>query len=90
MPGLDRTGPFGEGPKTGRGLGRCNPENKDTDFTEAEKTGLGRSNRFRGGAGAGGRIGRGMGRGTGRGTGRGMGRRGRPGGGRGRLGRPEN
>ena len=24
MPGFDRTGPNGEGPKTGRGLGRCN------------------------------------------------------------------
>ena len=23
MPGFDRTGPVGEGPRTGRGLGRC-------------------------------------------------------------------
>jgi hypothetical protein len=23
MPGFDRTGPMGEGPRTGRGLGRC-------------------------------------------------------------------
>ncbi|MBW1947813.1 MAG: hypothetical protein C4B57_02080 [Deltaproteobacteria bacterium] len=23
MPGFDRTGPLGRGPKTGRGLGRC-------------------------------------------------------------------
>ena len=23
MPGFDRTGPLGEGPRTGRGLGKC-------------------------------------------------------------------
>jgi hypothetical protein len=28
MPGLNRKGPLGEGPRTGRGLGRCNPQNK--------------------------------------------------------------
>ncbi len=28
MPGLDRTGPWGEGPRTGRGLGRCTPEGR--------------------------------------------------------------
>jgi hypothetical protein len=28
MPNLNRRGPNGEGPRTGRGLGRCNPENK--------------------------------------------------------------
>lgn len=42
MPGLNRTGPFGEGPKTGRGLGRCNPDNKGKEFTEADEMGLGR------------------------------------------------
>lgn len=26
MPGYDRTGPTGQGPQTGRGLGRCNPQ----------------------------------------------------------------
>jgi len=79
MPGLDRKGPFGEGPKTGRGLGRCNPDNKDKDFTEADETGPGRGNRFRGGAGPG----RGLGRGNGRGGGRGLGRGNGPGRGRG-------
>jgi len=28
MPGLDRTGPQGQGSRTGRGLGRCNPNNE--------------------------------------------------------------
>ena len=25
MPGLNQTGPVGQGPMTGRGMGRCNP-----------------------------------------------------------------
>lgn len=29
MPGLNRKGPLGEGPMTGRKLGRCNPNRKD-------------------------------------------------------------
>ncbi len=33
MPGFDRTGPVGQGPKTGRGLGKCNPENQGTTNT---------------------------------------------------------
>ena len=35
MPGLDRTGPEGTGSRTGRGLGKCNPESqsKGTDTT---------------------------------------------------------
>lgn len=28
MPGLDNTGPEGQGPRTGRRLGRCNSNNK--------------------------------------------------------------
>ena len=28
MPGLNRRGPNGEGPMTGRRMGRCNPDNK--------------------------------------------------------------
>jgi len=28
MPGLNRKGPDGEGPMTGRRMGHCNPENK--------------------------------------------------------------
>ncbi len=34
MPGFNRTGPKGEGPRTGRGLGKCNPETKDDQFTD--------------------------------------------------------
>lgn len=32
MPGFNRTGPLGKGPRTGRGLGKCRPEadKKDT------------------------------------------------------------
>jgi hypothetical protein len=28
MPGFDRTGPLGKGQGTGRGFGRCRPENQ--------------------------------------------------------------
>ncbi|MFH0840845.1 MAG: DUF5320 domain-containing protein [bacterium] len=28
MPGLDKTGPMGQGAGTGRGLGNCSPEEK--------------------------------------------------------------
>ncbi len=28
MPGLDRRGPQGEGPMTGRGMGQCNSDNR--------------------------------------------------------------
>ena len=59
MPGRDRTGPEGEGPMTGRGLGRCSGTDKTTDeernFTEngpGRGTGWGP---FRGGRGRGGR-----------------------------------
>jgi hypothetical protein len=27
MPGLNQTGPVGQGPMTGRGMGRCHPAN---------------------------------------------------------------
>lgn len=30
MPRLDGTGPEGKGPKTGRGIGNCNPNQEDT------------------------------------------------------------
>lgn len=48
MPGFDRTGPTGQGSQTGRGLGKCNPKNKDVDneiqknFTFGRGRGLGR------------------------------------------------
>jgi len=38
MPGFDRTGPEGIGARTGRQMGKCNPENK----TEPEVTRQGR------------------------------------------------
>ena len=90
MPGFDRTGPSGEGPRTGRGLGKCNPE-KDNDLnTEEEDLRGGRGGRFRlgqgwwkgggRGEGPGRRAGRGSGRGAGRGSGRGAGRGFGPGG----------
>ena len=56
MPGLDGTGPMGQGSGTGRGLGRCNPVN-DTDTNNNFQRPLG------------GGFGRGMGRGCGRGFG---------------------
>ncbi|NJO69320.1 MAG: DUF5320 domain-containing protein, partial [Bacteroidetes bacterium] len=28
MPGLNKKGPIGDGPMTGRRMGRCNPENR--------------------------------------------------------------
>ncbi|MDA3855808.1 MAG: DUF134 domain-containing protein [Candidatus Woesearchaeota archaeon] len=34
MPNRDRTGPQGKGPKTGRGLGRCNKTNEDNSSQE--------------------------------------------------------
>lgn len=42
MPGLDRTGPEGQGPRTGRRLGRCNSGNKSEtmDFPERRGRGL--------------------------------------------------
>ena len=35
MPGFDRTGPEGKGPRTGRGLGLSN--DKKTDSTQVQK-----------------------------------------------------
>jgi hypothetical protein len=55
MPGLNRTGPTGAGPMTGRQLGRCT--GNETDFPERGYRNFGR--RFRGGFGRGG--GRGFG-----------------------------
>ena len=59
MPGGDRTGPNGMGPRTGRGAGFCN--------------GFDRPGYMNGGAGTGFCYGRGMGRGFGRGMGYGRG-----------------
>lgn len=68
MPGFDRTGPEGQGPRTGRKMGKCaKPDEKHTK----DETQFGRG------------IGRGMGRGMGRGAGRAAGRANRMRGGRG-------
>ena len=61
MPGFDRTGPWGEGPRTGWGMGRCAPSPAEAD-PRAIRRGLQRGfrrgfsffGRGRGGAGFGG------------------------------------
>ena len=58
MPRGDGTGPRGKGPKTGRGLGRCNPEGRAASF---ENQGFG------GESGQGRGLGKGQGRGLGKG-----------------------
>ena len=65
MPGLDRTGPMGQGPMTGQKLGKCGK------LKGAQSSGrLGSASGKRGAvtaAGRGGRKGRGRGNGQGRG-----------------------
>ena len=56
MPGGDKTGPQGEGPLTGRGLGPCN-ESDESDKKKKKTKNLGRGL---------GRRGRGRGRGRGK------------------------
>jgi len=56
MPGGDRTGPNGQGPKTGRGLGYCTG-NTQPGYSQPPQMGLGR------GYGRGNNRGRGFGRG---------------------------
>ena len=69
MPGLNRKGPQGDGPMTGRKMGRCNPNNKgktDDEILQNRDSSLEPS--------------QGMGRGMGRcqgGPGRGLGRQNR-------------
>jgi hypothetical protein len=72
MPQGDRTGPQGQGPKTGRGQGKCGPKGA----TPAPQR--------QGGTGRGQGSGRGAGRGQGRGSGQGTGRGGGQGSGKGR------
>lgn len=83
MPGLDRTGPNSEGPKTGWGLGRCNPDTRD-DIDEKITTPGRRLRMGEGWKGEARNGGRGLGRGRGRGRGPGRGRGRGIGGGRGR------
>jgi len=61
MPGFDRQGPNGEGPMTGRKMGRCNPDNIDKPVSETEV----QDNSFRFGRGRGRRFGKGLGLGRG-------------------------
>jgi hypothetical protein len=73
MPGFDRTGPYGEGPRTGRRMGKCHPRKEET---EQQPGGLHNQQEKGYRMGLGKRLGRGWswGRGLGRGPGRGMGR----------------
>lgn len=65
MPRFDGTGPEGRGPRTGRVLGKCNPDNNaNSDLSEKD---------FPAGAGRGRGYGRGFGAEGGRGAGRGFG-----------------
>ncbi|MEX0988637.1 MAG: DUF5320 domain-containing protein [Bacteroidales bacterium] len=48
MPGFDRTGPNGQGPRTGRGLGKCKPNETEENSSSADSLGQGRRHRFRG------------------------------------------
>jgi hypothetical protein len=63
MPAGDRTGPWGQGPRTGRGLGFCTGFDSP-GYTRSFGGGMGRGFRFRGGRVTGrgfyGRMGRGM------------------------------
>ena len=65
MPNFDKTGPQGQGPKTGRGMGNC-----DNNFAQQNVGFFGRV--FGRGRGRG--NGQGFGRGRGRGNGQGFGR----------------
>lgn len=58
MPHLNHTGPEGEGPRTGRGLGRCKkkPEKTDPDNNYQLGKGMGLKRRAGGGEGKGRRI----------------------------------
>jgi len=62
MPRGNRTGPQGQGPKTGRGLGKCNPKG-------------GTPEQGQDGRGSGRRSGQGRGQGIARGSGQGQGKR---------------
>jgi hypothetical protein len=68
MPGKDRTGPQGQGPKTGRGLGKWSSKGENRAPQEQDGMGTDRGQGRRSGKGAG--RGRGKGRGAGQGQGR--------------------
>ena len=72
MPGLNRTGPLGEGPRTGRALGKCGNAKATLRSNVNRGSSVRQGNGVAGGLGAG--QGGGRGRGGGRGGGRGRGR----------------
>ncbi len=78
MPGLNGTGPMGQGPRTGRGMGNCQPANNvdaDVNVNETVQANTAAPPTFWGlGRGMGRGRGMGCGMGRGRGMGRGMGR----------------
>lgn len=65
MPGFDRTGPEGQGPRTGRDMGKCNPKQQNPDKQENVSELVDLLSKF---------FGRGTGRGPGRGRGYGRGK----------------
>jgi len=64
MPQGDRTGPQGQGPKTGQGRGKCGPKGENPAPQSQGGMETGREQR----------AGRGVGRGQGKGSGAGQGR----------------
>jgi hypothetical protein len=63
MPGYNRKGPQGEGPMTGRGLGKCNSKRSETDNdVSLDETPIRRRRRIHSGRGKN----RGLGLGNGR------------------------
>lgn len=74
MPGFDRTGPRGEGPRTGWGQGKCGKASRQTaDYERGYEEPVTGSGYPLGGPGGGRGLGPGRGRGGGRGRGRGRG-----------------
>ena len=65
MPARNNTGPMGEGPLTGRGMGTCNPNQTGTPRTNFGRFGFGRGGGRGFGRGNFGGFGRGFGRGFG-------------------------
>jgi hypothetical protein len=66
MPRGDRTGPQGQGPMTGRGRGKCNPNDRASTPREQAGMGSGRKADRNRGQGSGRRAGRGQAKGRGR------------------------
>ncbi len=67
MPGLNSKGPNGEGPMTGRRMGRCKSSNILPATEQEQSAEVDNRPRVGGGRGAGKGVGRGVGRGAGRG-----------------------